>query len=130
MTKEKKQEQNAGSEIMKSIFYGTGLLCGKVTGLGKAVKTKEFSSMVKKAGKSVKASLDDMKESFEEGVKSLADESSDDAMAKNTADVTIEDKPKKVVKKKKTAVAAKPEGKKTVTKRAKLSKKKSATEEK
>ncbi|MBF0521938.1 MAG: hypothetical protein HQL24_02660 [Candidatus Omnitrophica bacterium] len=63
MTKEKKIEQDAVANILKSISYQTGSFFGKITSLGKNAKT----------------SLADMKESFDEGVQSLAEEEMDPA---------------------------------------------------
>ncbi|MBF0531993.1 MAG: hypothetical protein HQL23_02730 [Candidatus Omnitrophica bacterium] len=137
MTKEKKSEPNLVSDIVKSISWGTGLLCGKVTNLGQIVKTKELSKMVKKTGAAVKAGIADMKESFEEGVKSLSEDGSEsfgnDLPAAEAPAQTepVEAKPKKEIKRRRRTAAAKAEDQdKPVVKRKRASRKKSAEEKK
>jgi len=80
----KKKETGPISDIVKSISYGTGLICAKVTHLGRVTKTKEWKDVfsttqgiVKNAGKAVKDSITEMKESFDEGVESIVDEAND-----------------------------------------------------
>ncbi len=78
MVKLKKNETDAVTNIVQSISYGTGLICAKVSNLGKVTKTKEWigamsktKGIVKNVEKTVMDSVADMKESFDEGVKSI-----------------------------------------------------------
>ena len=81
MVRNKKKETDPVSEVVKSISYGTGLICAKVKNFGKVTKTKEWKEaiskthdLVKNAGDTVNNSITEFKESFDEGVKSIVEE--------------------------------------------------------
>ena len=86
MARTKKNETGPVADIVKSISYGTGLICAKVTHLGKTKEWKDAVSttqdIVKNAGDAIKNNINEMKESFDEGVESIVDEANDTAPVK------------------------------------------------
>jgi len=96
----KKKNTDPVSDIVQSISYGTGLLCAKVSNLGKvAAQNKEWNEVVsttqgivKTAGDSVKNSISELKESFDEGVKSIVDEANESRPPKSRAAKEEDDK--------------------------------------
>ena len=81
MARLKKKDTDPVANIVQSISYGTGLICAKVTNLGKVTKTKEWrdvvsatQGVVKSAGTAMKNSITEMRESFDEGVDSIVKE--------------------------------------------------------
>ena len=92
MVKIKKKETDTVANIVQSISYGTGLICAKVSNLGKVTKTKEWKdvasktqSIVKNVERSVTDSIADLKESFDEGVKSIVQEGQEQKASKAKA---------------------------------------------
>ena len=81
MARLKKKDTDPVANIVQSISYGTGLICAKVTNLGKVTQTKEWKEVVsatqgvvKSAGTAMKNSITEMRESFDEGVDSIVKE--------------------------------------------------------
>ena len=82
MVKDKKNKKDPMvASIVKGISYGTGLLCGKVSKVGKFSGSKKWEKVLAKtkgivegAGKKVQDGLTEMKESFDEGVQSIAED--------------------------------------------------------
>ncbi len=121
MAKEK-NNKNSGEAFVKTVSYGTGLICKKIAALGKVTQTKAWKNAIAKTkdvcetvgGKadvlldkvatSVEEGARDIGKSFNAGMKSVAEE------AKETA-----------VPKKKSAGKARPKGKlKSAARKAKV----------
>ena len=111
-------------KVLKTVSFKAGVLCRKASQVGKVTENKSWKAVaeetkdivqnvekktevvLKKAGQTVKANLDGIKESFEEGMKSLSHEIKDAAATEKHPSAS-EPKAEKVVPKKAPARKAK-----------------------